>query len=208
MGDFAPPPPGYESPSDRRRALRESERVTRRGGKEGVQGVRPEYITILPPSRPIKPQTQVTPDRNPPIPTALPVATSQEIESVLVGSVAMASQGGRKDVSDQSAEKDGHGAAPRTRRRGGWPAAEGGKRAVTNTVGLLMAPPAGWGDQGGLVERPSRPKPVGDPEVARLLRQRALLMAEKLQSTEIGMIVNRRRRQVSSKARRQKLEGM
>jgi hypothetical protein len=50
---------------------------------------------------------------------------------------------------------------------------------MMNPVGLLMAPPAGWGDQGGLVERPSRPKLVGDPEVARLLRQRALLTADR-----------------------------
>nr|XP_051202956.1 uncharacterized protein LOC127316565 [Lolium perenne] len=63
MGDFAPPPPVYESPSDRRRALTESARVTRRGGKEGVPGVRPEYVAILPPSRPIKPQTQETRSR-------------------------------------------------------------------------------------------------------------------------------------------------
>jgi hypothetical protein len=125
MGDFAPPPPVYESPSDRRRALTESARVTRRGGKEGVPGVRPEYVAILPPSRPIKPQTQVTPDCNPPILTVPPVATSQEIEFVRVGSVAMASQGGRKEVVDQSAGKDGNGAAPRTRRRGGGPPAEG-----------------------------------------------------------------------------------
>jgi hypothetical protein len=90
----------------------------------------------------------------------------------------MASQGGRKEVVDQSAGKDGNGAAPRTRRRGGGPPAEGGN-AVTNPVGLLMAPPAGWGNQGGLAERPSRPKLVGDPKVARLLRQRALLTADR-----------------------------
>jgi hypothetical protein len=125
MGDFAPPPPGYESPSDRRRALRESARVMHRGGKEGVPGVQPEYVAILPPSRPIKPQTQVTPDRNPPILTVPPVATSQEIESVRAGSVVMASQGGRKEVVDQSAGKDSNRAAPRTRLRGGGPAAGG-----------------------------------------------------------------------------------
>jgi hypothetical protein len=45
MGDFAlpPPPTPYESPSDRRRALREVNRVTRRVGKDGNRGVRPQY---------------------------------------------------------------------------------------------------------------------------------------------------------------------
>ncbi|KAM0886345.1 hypothetical protein ACQ4PT_029749 [Festuca glaucescens] len=180
MGDSAPPPPPvYESPSDRRRAVRESVRVTRRGGKEGVLGVRPEYVAISPPSRPIKPQGQVIPDRKSPSLTNPPVATSQESESLRVGSAEMASQGRRKEVVDQSAGKDGNVAASWACRRGGGHAAEDGNRAATNQVGLLLAPPAGWGDQGGLVERPSRPKLVGDPEVARLLRQRALLTADR-----------------------------
>lgn len=178
MGDSAPPPPPvYESPSDRRRALRESVRVTRRGGQEGV---RPGYAAISSASRPIKSPGQVTPDRKSPSLTNPPVTTNQESDSLCAGLVVeMASQGRRKEAVDQSAGKDGKVAASGAWHRGGRHVAEDGIRAATNHAGLLMAPPAGWGDQGGLVERPSRPKPVGDPEVARLLRQRALLTADR-----------------------------
>ncbi|KAK1630240.1 hypothetical protein QYE76_004555 [Lolium multiflorum] len=40
---------------------------------------------------------------------------------------------------------------------------------------LLMALPVGGGDYGGLVERPTHPKPTGDASEAPLLRRRALL---------------------------------
>jgi hypothetical protein len=37
---------------------------------------------------------------------------------------------------------------------------DGHVHVPTQPVGLLLAPPSGWGDQGGLVERPTHPKPT------------------------------------------------
>jgi hypothetical protein len=53
------------------------------------------------------------------------------------------------------------------RRTGDGPR-EGSAREAPTPAGLLMAPPRGGGDQGGLVERPTRPKPVGGAGTASL----------------------------------------
>jgi hypothetical protein len=55
----------------------------------------------------------------------------------------------------------------------------GSARAAPNPVGLLMAAPGGGGEQGGLAERPTRPKPSGGVGAVPLLRQRAFLEAER-----------------------------
>jgi hypothetical protein len=57
-------------------------------------------------------------------------------------------------------------------------------REATYPVGLLMAPPVGGGDKGGLVERPTRPKPTDAAEVAALPRQRAILGADGVDAGE------------------------
>ncbi|KAK1630142.1 hypothetical protein QYE76_004457 [Lolium multiflorum] len=50
--------------------------------------------------------------------------------------------------------------------------------ATPQPVGLLMAPPRGGGDQGGLAARPTHPKPTGGAAVTRPPRRNALLSAD------------------------------
>jgi hypothetical protein len=52
--------------------------------------------------------------------------------------------------------------------------------AATRSVGLLMAPPDGGAEQGGLAERLTHPKPSGGRSAAPLPRRRALLGLEML----------------------------
>jgi hypothetical protein len=58
------------------------------------------------------------------------------------------------------------------------------KRVASNPVGLLMAQSGGGGKQGGLVERPTRPKPPGAAAVASLLHQRAILGVDRAAATD------------------------
>ncbi|KAK1660880.1 hypothetical protein QYE76_049039 [Lolium multiflorum] len=58
------------------------------------------------------------------------------------------------------------------------PAVQEHTGAFVRPVGLLMAPPRGGGDQGGLAERPTHPKPTGGAAANRLPRRAALMGAD------------------------------
>ncbi|KAM0890726.1 hypothetical protein ACQ4PT_026820 [Festuca glaucescens] len=191
MGDpIAPPPPSpYESPSDRRRAQREFERVTRREGKEGFRGVRPGYDGIPSLGRPLKVQGQDNLDRKSPNPKHQSEGTGQESSSDHFRPAAMATQGEKKTAGEDPYKGKGRGsnmAAAQERRGGTLTGGIGAEntRAVSHPVGLLMAPPVGGGNHGGLVERPARPKPSGAAAVATLLRQRAILTTDRATADE------------------------
>jgi hypothetical protein len=51
----------------------------------------------------------------------------------------------------------------------------GNRQNPMKPAGLLMAPPRGWGEQGGLGERPTRPKLLGGPSAGPLPWRPALL---------------------------------
>jgi hypothetical protein len=95
MGEPAPPPPPpiYESPSVRRRAQREIERVTRRGGREGSRGIRPGYEAREPSGGPLKAKSKEDLDRHTPDSTNRSVVAGLEGRFVLAGASGMASQG-------------------------------------------------------------------------------------------------------------------
>ncbi|KAM0834114.1 hypothetical protein ACQ4PT_063820 [Festuca glaucescens] len=137
MGDPAllpPPLPPYESPSERRRAVRESRRVMRRAGKIGLysagedvaKGRDEGFVGFW-----FEPWW---PDRR-----QRPIGTKAPRDG---------------DIVPVQPEK---------------------ARATPRPVGLLMAPPVGGGEQGGLVERPAHPKPTCGAVAAPLPRRRALL---------------------------------
>ncbi|KAM0872537.1 hypothetical protein ACQ4PT_038656 [Festuca glaucescens] len=101
----------------------------------------------------------------------------------------MATQGEKKTAGDGPYK--GKGRSSNTvvaqERRGGTPT--GGivaenTRVASHPVGLLMAPPVGGGDHGGIVERPARLKPSGAAAVATLLRQRSILTTDRVTSDE------------------------
>ncbi|KAM0876507.1 hypothetical protein ACQ4PT_036129 [Festuca glaucescens] len=101
----------------------------------------------------------------------------------------MASQRETKGIGAGPNQGSGRGgAASRARNCRGGIAPGGGqaenKRAASNPVGLLMAPSGGGGEQGGLVERPTHPKPPGAATVASLLRQRTILGLDRAAATD------------------------
>ncbi|KAM0869076.1 hypothetical protein ACQ4PT_040910 [Festuca glaucescens] len=58
--------------------------------------------------------------------------------------------------------------------------------ATPRPFGLLMAPPVGGGDHGGLVERPAHPKPPGGVLAAPMPRRSALLDADRLLEGDVN----------------------
>ncbi|KAM0927888.1 hypothetical protein ACQ4PT_002131 [Festuca glaucescens] len=202
MGDPAPPPPPppYESPSERRRAHRESRRGTTHIRKEGFQGVQARYgkgevlgAVINP--HPTGNLDRITlksgeclflapgsdPDRTQAAARGTAMAGRES------SSEAGQNHGGRPKGS--GSQEPGRGGAAEKAQTGRVGETSGGRqaektRAATYPVGLLMAPPGGGGEQGGLVERPTRPKPSGHAAVASLLRQRALLGRDRAEATD------------------------
>ncbi|KAM0847525.1 hypothetical protein ACQ4PT_054946 [Festuca glaucescens] len=86
-------------------------------------------------------------------------------------------QGGPRDGTTGGGQDDGAGQVNPWRQGSRQVVAvqKEGERASSSLVGLLMAPPVGGGEQGGLVERPSRPKPSGGSSSAPLSRRHTIL---------------------------------
>ncbi|KAM0926869.1 hypothetical protein ACQ4PT_003045 [Festuca glaucescens] len=187
MGDSAQPPPPqpYESPSDRRRALRESARIMRREGKVNVSEVRSRDDSgevvglLLNPSvlENLDRQNQNISKRSSAVPgrdaDQVPWAMSMSKGGKLVVVYANSGQGGRAGGSSIPAQ-DGRGMA----------AIHGGRQTVQvrsspRPMGLLMAPPAGGGEKGGLVENPTHPKPAGAGSADPRQRRRAILAPDR-----------------------------
>ncbi|KAM0920745.1 hypothetical protein ACQ4PT_007312 [Festuca glaucescens] len=179
MGDPAPPPlpPPYESPAERRRALRESGRVTRWAGKDGSGGVCPRYGAGEDGQRPIKSESLGNLDHQ-----------NIEISNRLTATLARGSdQEEAERMARKGAEKEESGAGSNHGTRDGGNAVlhpghhEGTidgafqterTRVPPGSLGLLMASPLGGGEQGSIAERLAQPKPAGgasgDPRSQRI----------------------------------------
>ncbi|KAK1615802.1 hypothetical protein QYE76_021319 [Lolium multiflorum] len=184
MGDFAlpPPPPPYKSPAERRKAARESRRATRRAGKEGERSIRPRYEEGEGVGDGIKPKPWEGSDRNFSTPPSIRSVVTPERGKDRLFPSTMAPPGASRTASSagssQGGRHNGHGTAGPMPQGIGASAQFRRERAQTRAIGLLMPPPVGGGDQGGLVERPTRPKPTGGASAAPLLRRQALLEAD------------------------------
>ncbi|KAM0922941.1 hypothetical protein ACQ4PT_005872 [Festuca glaucescens] len=184
MGDPAhpPPPPPYESPSERRRAVRESLRVTRRVGKEGSGEVLGRYDPGEAVGGSLKPYAPGRSDRQ----NQSPPIQSEEISKREPDCKSLATMASKEVQANSGAGsgRDGRpagNATPDPRRRGLASTTANQIARVhvpPQPVGLLMAPPVGGGEQGGLAERPTRPKPTGGVSAVSLSRRRALLDAD------------------------------
>ncbi|KAK1699605.1 hypothetical protein QYE76_016302 [Lolium multiflorum] len=163
--------------------MRESTRATRRGKEEILRGVQLQYAGVEAVGRPINPNMMEDVEHS-----------IREIQKCFAisnpGQSAehkpprpMESREGKKEVLDNDPRQGNlaGGRAPGNRRALESGASQAEQTwAATRSVGLLMAPPDGGGEQGGLAERPTHPKPSGGRSAAPLPRRRALLGLEML----------------------------
>ncbi|KAM0840057.1 hypothetical protein ACQ4PT_059917 [Festuca glaucescens] len=175
MGDSVPPPPSYESPSERRkREYRESKQATRRERDEVLSGIQCGYAGGEAVEHSIKPRVGEYVDRQIPeihehSDTFDPGRCPDRIYT---------------RVMESAKGKEGVVGGGRGRRRRTGNEIPAWRKQPVERFGLLTAPPDGGGDQGGFGENPTRPKPTGGSPMVPLLRSREGPSQEHTEATD------------------------